>query len=128
MQNLKPNNNFKALYNPFIRKLAVLYGDTVSTYTFSDVEEWTKVSFNGDENHPNYLHIQIDYDECFQLLFYPRVDNNNSLHESLGKYFNSSRMNDIPECITLIYSEYEWQNKYNELLKDHKEIILNHGY
>ena len=64
---IKPD--FKAVYNIFTKELAVLYGDKISHYIFEDTEEWTKISFNGDESHPNYLHVQVDYDEAFQLLF-----------------------------------------------------------
>ena len=74
---MKPNNKFKALYNPFTRNLLVMYGDAITEHTFEDVDEWTTVSFDGDENHPNYLHIQLDYDETFQLLFYPYAHQRN---------------------------------------------------
>jgi hypothetical protein len=109
------NNVFKAVYNPFNRQLAVLYGTTITENYFIETEEWTKVSFNGDDNHPNYLHIQIDYDECFELLFYPREDNDSSLHEDLGVYFYSSNMDKIPENIKLVYNDLEYNNEVNKL-------------
>jgi hypothetical protein len=109
------NPKFKAVYNPFNRKLAVLYGNEITVYEFSDLEEWTKISYNGDENHPNYLHIQLDYDESLQLLFYPRQDNDESLHEDQGVYFNSNFMNAIPKEIKIVYNDIHWDREYNKL-------------
>ena len=89
-----PNNNFKAVYNPFNRKLSILYGSCITTYFFEDMKEWTKVSFNGDNNHPNYLHIQLDYDEEMQLIVYSRVDGSDQLNEHLTESLHSNSMNE----------------------------------
>ena len=120
----KPNNNFKAIFNPFTKKLAVLYGNCVSVYTFEEIEEWTKVSFNGDIEHPNYLHIQLDYDEELQLLFYPRVDNDPSLHEDLGVYFHSSDMQNISNKIKLFYDNNSWQEAFEKLSTGKRKNIV----
>lgn len=106
------NNKFKAIFNPFNRRLAVLYGDCITEHTFEDIEEWFTVSFNGSSNHPNYLHIQLDYDESLQLLFYPREEGDPSLHEDKGVYFNSSDMNKIPNELTIVYNDSEWNKAY----------------
>ncbi len=113
---MKINNKFKALYNPFNRKLAVLYGNHISNHTFAEMEEWVEVYFNGDINHPNYLHVQLDYDESLQLLFYPRQENDESLHEDEGVYFNSLYMNEIPDSIKLIYDDNTWNQEYDKLV------------
>lgn len=123
----KPNNKFKAIFNPFTKMLAVLYGDCVSVYTFEEIEEWTKISFNGDDNHPNYLHVQLDYDECLQLLFYPRVDYDESLHEDLGVYFNSTRMQNVPEEITLVFDEITWKREFEELSLNRNVVEVERG-
>lgn len=120
---MKINKNFKAIYNVFTQELAVLYGDAISMYKFESIEEWTKISYNGDSDHPNYLHVQSDYDEHFQLLFYPRQDNDSSLHEEEGTYFNSIEMNKIPENIKIVYSDYEFGDSLKELLKESSKII-----
>jgi len=128
MQTPQPIPEFKAVFNPFTKELAVLYGNAVSTYTFEDIEEWTKVSFNGDEEHPNYLHIQLDYDECLQLLFYPRVDNDESLHEELGTYFHSIEMDKIPEQIKLVYHQQEYEDELEKLLsKAERQVEIPQG-
>jgi len=114
-------NEFKAIYNPYIRKLAVAFGNTITTHSFEDEEEWTKISYNGDEDHPNYLHVQLDYDETFQLLFYPRKDNDSSLHEDLGSYYNSGmKIGDEyyanSENIKLVHSDEEFLYEWDEFL------------
>lgn len=124
---MKIDNNFQALFNPFIKQLAVQYGNTVSNYTFEEIEEWTKISFNGDPEHPNYLHVQLDYDECLQLLFYPRQDNDESLHEDEGVYFYSNDMNDVPDKIKLIYNDIDWEREYNKLSQGHFECDVEQG-
>jgi hypothetical protein len=116
---MKANPEFKAIYNPYNRQLLVSYGDTVTEYFFQDVEEWVKISFNGDDNHPNYLHVQLDYDECMQLIFYPRVDGSEDLNERIGTYFNSGD-DDNPDNITIIHTE--------EQLEEAKERIFGLKY
>jgi hypothetical protein len=116
---MKANPEFKAIYNPYTRQLLVSYGDTVTEYFFQDVEEWVKISFNGDENHPNYLHIQLDYDECMQLIFYPRVDGSDSLHEAISTQYNTCD-DDNPDNITIIHNE--------EQLEEAKERIFGLKY
>lgn len=115
-------DKFKAVYNIFTRQLAVLYGDCLSTYTFEDMEEWTKVSFNGDTSHPNYLHIQSDYDESFQLLFYPREDGSPDLNEDKGTYFYSMEMDKVPENLKIVFNDDEYDEEYRilESLSTHK--------
>lgn len=109
------NGKFEAVYNVFTRQLAVLYGDCVSTYEFEDREEWTKVSYNGNTEHPDYLHVQLDYDECSQLLFYPRKDGDSSLNEEIGTYFYSSDMNDIPENLKITFNDDEYNYEFERL-------------
>ena len=78
---------FKAVYNPFTRSLYVRYGNAIIRHTFKDIDEWVCIPFNGNQEHPNYLHIQLDFNEYLELLCYPRVDNDETLHESLGSYY-----------------------------------------
>ena len=110
------NNKFKAIFNPFTRQLAVLYGNDITEHTFEDIEAWTKISFNADEKHPNYLHIQLDYDESLQLLFYPRQDGDESLHEDKGVYFNSNEMKKIPKELVIVYNDEDWDKEYKKLI------------
>jgi hypothetical protein len=120
--------NFRAVYNIFNKKIAVLYGDCISHHIFEEDEEWIKFSFNGNPNHPNYLHTQIDYDECFQLLFYPRKDGDQSLHEDLGTFFNSSKMEEIPGNLMIVYNDEEFEKELSKLqvLSD-KEVTVEKG-
>lgn len=121
-------SNFKAIFNIFTKKLAVLYGDCISHYTFTDQEEWTKISFNGDENNPNYLHVQVDYDEEFQLLFYPREDGDPDLHEGEGTYFHSIAMNIIPKNLTIVCNDLDFNMAISKLQKHCKnEVIVPEG-
>lgn len=116
---VEPNNKFKAVFNPFLRKLGVLYGTGISIHEFEDIEEWVKISFNADSDEPQYLHVQLDYDECLQLLFYPRVDGDQSLNEPLGVYFNSNHMDNVPECIKLVYNDADFDRYLdNELISE----------
>lgn len=118
---IQPNPNFKAIYNPYLRKLLVRYGNALTENFFQETEEWTKVSFNGDDEHPNYLHIQIDYDECFQLLFYPRVDGSDSLNENIGSYYFTC--DDVPNCtknsknIRIVHNNIQWEKELKSFLK-----------
>ena len=78
--------NFKAVYNPFTRELYVRYGNAIIKHIFQEIDEWVCIPFNGDEEHPNYLHIQLDFNERLELLCYPRINGNDNLFESLGSY------------------------------------------
>lgn len=113
---MKPKSKFKALYNPFTRNLLVKYGKVLSEHTFEELEEWTKVSYNGDEEHPCYLHIQLDYDEYMQLIFYPRVDGSEELNEALCSTYNSNCSNNSSN-IKLVYSDREWDYKLKTFLR-----------
>ena len=113
-----PNNNFKAVYNPFNRKLSILYGSCITTYFFEDMKEWTKVSFNGDNNHPNYLHIQLDYDEEMQLIVYSRVDGSDQLNEHLTESLHSNSMNECSKKIKVSYNDREFNEALSELEKE----------
>jgi len=123
-KNLEPRNDFKAVYNPFTKELSVVYGEVKTEHTFKDIEEWTKVSFGGDDNHPNYLHIQLDYDETCQLIFYPRVDDNESLHESLSTSFNSGYMNEIPNKIKIVYNDEEYKQEVKKITFEPRGLLL----
>ena len=103
---MKANPEFKAIYNPYNRQLLVSYGDTVTEYFFKEESEWVKISFNGDEYHPNYLHVQLDYDECMQLIFYPRVDGSSSLNEHITEQYQTCD-DDNPDNITIVRNIYE---------------------
>lgn len=109
------NPVFKAVYNIFNRRLAVLYGNKISMYTFSEQEEWTKISFNGDQDHPHYLHVQLDYDEHAQLLFYPREDGSESLNEDKATCFYSCAMNEIPDNLVLVYDDDQFNREMSKL-------------
>lgn len=76
------------------------------------------MSYNGDDTQPYYLHIQLDYDESLQLLFYPREDGSDSLNESEGTYYNSDyELEDNPENIVLVFNDREWDRKLLTFLK-----------
>ena len=109
---------FKAIYNPYTRELAVKFGSHITYNKFDEEEEWCIVNWNGDENNPNYLHIQIDYDENFQLLFYPRIDGKNSLNEHLGTYYNSeNKKKDQPKNVKIVHTDREWDLQLEKFLK-----------
>ncbi len=115
------NPEFKAVFNVFTKQLAVLYGSCISIYQFNEFDEWTKISFNGDENSNQYLHIHLDYDETLQLLFYPRFDNDpeESLNEDHGTYFNSSDMDDVPSHLRIVFSDEHYDNEFENFLGRH---------
>lgn len=112
----KPNGKFKAVFNPFDRHLAVLYGSSIYCFYFDAIEEWHEVSLNNDAEQPQYLHIQLDYEEYLQLLFYPRVDGdpNESLNEDLGTFCHFDFVQPIPENVKLAFTEKE----FNQCVKD----------
>lgn len=112
---VKPDNEFKAVFNPFNRKLSVLYGLALMNYTFDEIEEWVKMSMDNDPCRDEYLHIQLDYDESLQLLFYPRVEGSPHLNENIGVYFNSLHMDEIPEQIQIVYNDEEYEDAVSEL-------------
>lgn len=113
---MKPIKEFLAVYNPYTRELLVKYGEAFTTHFFEEVEEWAKISYNADEEHPCYLHVQLDYDETMQLLFYPRVKDNESLHEDLGSYYNSEDQEE--GNIVIVHTDREW----DEALANHLEL------
>ena len=115
MSEIQPNNEFKAVFNPFTKELAVRYGNDITHHTFEETEEWVCISFDANANHPNYLHVQIDYDESLQLLFYPRTEDSESLNEELGIYFNSNMMDEIPDKIILAYNDQDFQKEVENL-------------
>lgn len=120
---IKPIPHFNAIYNPFTRELVVKYGSKVTEYTFTDSEEWTEISYNGDVDHPCYLHVQLDFDENLQLLFYPRIKGNDSLHEDLGSYFHHGH-NCSPN-IKIVYNDEE-MTKFRTFLEysDSSMVLL----
>ena len=109
------NNKFKAVFNPFNRNLTVLYGDCLTEYVFEELDEWTKISFNGDRDHPNYLHVHLHYDEGLQLIFYPREDGDRELHEDQCVTFNSIYMNVIHDNLKIVYNDPEYIYQCNLL-------------
>lgn len=88
----KPNNKFKAVFNPYSRELFVKYGTGELRHQFESECEWTSLSLNGDDNQPHYLHIQLDYDEELQLIFYARVDHptNTEISERFNEGYTKS--------------------------------------
>lgn len=117
-------NTFKAIYNPFNRKLSVLYGNCVSNYTFEDLEEWVKINYNGTEESTYYLHIQLDYDGSLQLLFYFRKYGDDSLNEQIAICFYSEEMNNIPKQIKLVYNDTEFNAWYTYLFEGYPKIDI----
>lgn len=107
--NTKPNNKFRAIYNPYTRNLLVSYGSELTEHTFEAQEEWHCVNFNADNTHPNYLHIQLDYDENCQLIFYSRVEGSESLNESLTKSFQSGGK--CSKCIKIVHDDNQWNRE-----------------
>ena len=82
-----PYNKFKAVFNPFTRELAVLYGNKISNYTFPELDSWVAISLDGNAEKEQYLHVHLDYDERLQLLFYPRIDGDEELNEKFGSFY-----------------------------------------
>lgn len=109
---------FKAIYNPYTRELAVRYGQAIIYHQFEDQEEWVAMSYDDDHTQPYFLHIQLDYDETLQLLFYPRKDGDDSLNEPEGTYYNSGLPSyDLPENIVFVHNDKEWDHKLLTFLK-----------
>lgn len=102
----KPISTFKAMYNPFTRNLLVKYGEALIQHQFEDIKEWVCVSYNNDEEHPCFLHIQLDYDETAQLIFYPRVEGDEDYDLDLSSSWNSLSGGD--EHIKIIHNDFEW--------------------
>lgn len=110
---MKPITKFYAVYNPYTRCLVVKYGNGITQHFFEEIEEWVCVNYNSDESSPYYLHIQMDYEESFQLLFYPRVEGSEDLNEKLGTYYNSAEKIK-PRNIKIVHTE----EQYNKALRD----------
>jgi len=99
--NLLPNNNFAAVYNICTKHLAILYGNKISEYLFTEEDtEWVVIHYNADPAHSNYLHVQYNYYEYLQLLFYPRLREPASALQMTTLYpavkFHSGNMYNIP--------------------------------
>lgn len=108
-------NKFKAIYNPYTRNLLVRYGKALIEHQFEDVEEWVVISFNNNESSKYFLHVQLDYDETFQLLFYPRKEGSDDLNERYGSYYNSEARK--PRNIKLVHTDREWDQKLSSFLE-----------
>lgn len=121
---IKIISKFKAIYNPYLRRLVVKYGNSITEYFFNETEEWVEIYFNGDVNNPNYLHVQIDYDETFQLLFYPRIEGDESLNEEFGTYYNSGRKIK-PRNVKMVYTEKEYEEAVEKLKPFNRWITTN---
>ncbi len=57
-----------------------------------------------------------NYDESMQLLFYPRVEGSESLNESLGTYYNTNKVNEIPEQLRIVHNDDEFDEEYKSFL------------
>lgn len=113
-------SSFKAIYNPYTRELLVAqYGEKITNHSFEDKEAWTTAPYveNG-EGTDYYLHIQLDYDETMQLLFYPRIKKDHSLNEEFGSYYNSELTEEKkPNNIKLVLNDMEWDEALNSFLE-----------
>lgn len=111
-------NEFKAIYNPYTRNLLVRYGTSLIEHYFEETEEWVEINFDNDDSQPYYLHVQLDYDETFQLLFYPRKEESSSLNEEYGSYYNSEEsLEEHPKNIILVHTDREWDNRLDDFLE-----------
>jgi hypothetical protein len=107
---------FKAVYNPFTRELYVRYGYAIIKHIFEDTDEWVCIPFNGNQEHPNYLHIQLDFNEYLELLCYPRVDDDESLHENLGSYYyHGCKGRDNSPNIKFVFTSVEQESELTKL-------------
>jgi len=113
----QPSNDFKAIFNPFNRQLVVKYGGVVREHFFDEISEWHCFTHGADKDL--FLHVQLDYDESLQLLFYPRVDNDpeESLNEDMGVYFNSNDMDNIPDKISIVLNDADFNKEVETFLK-----------
>lgn len=111
----KPIPEFKAIYNPYIRKLAVLYGNAVIEHTFEDQEEWAVINYNDYEANPEFLHVQLDYDENCQLIFYPRVEGSDELNEDLSNSWTSDEQ--VSDFIKIVHTDEQYNSELIELNK-----------
>lgn len=117
MENTQPISEFKAIFNPFTRNLLVRYGDALIEGYFENIEEWTEIYFNNDNEQPYYLHVQLDYDETLQLLFYPRVEGSQDLNEDLGSYYNTENgLVSDSEQIHIVLNDYDWDIALKDFL------------
>lgn len=126
---MEVKNQFKAIFNPYTKELIVQYGDKggaqITYYKFDDLDEWTCINYNCDPDQPYYLHTHLDYDETLQLLFYPRKDNDESLHEDLGSYYNSGEKINSKN-IKLVQNDREWDNQLKTFFRLEGFILDTH--
>lgn len=78
------------VYNPYVRRLTAYFmdHDFQIEESFEEECEWIKISHPAHEDQ--YLHIQLDYDECAQLIVYYRRDNDQELNEGISDSWNST--------------------------------------
>lgn len=109
--------DFRAVFNPFNRQLAVKYGTSTMDIVFDVLDEWATVYFSDDETENRFLHIHLDYDEELGLLFYPRTKGEDDLNEDLGTFYNSSAQIDTwSHRLRLAYTNAEFDRQCAEFL------------
>jgi len=123
MSNIK---EFQAVFNPFTKTLCVLYGGDRFIHSFQESEEWWLVPYKEDSrgNYNNYLHIHLSYDESLQLAFYPRDILSDALNEKDGEYFNSSCIEETPECIKIAWDDFDFDKYVNTLIDTESQYSL----
>ena len=111
---MKPNNKFKAVFNPITKELVVLYLGYILSHTFGALED--SVGLEPFEDSKLWLDIKLDYDERFQLSIYPRVANSEELNEGLSATWTSDKMC-VSRKIKIAYNNSDFKEECEKLEK-----------
>lgn len=102
---------YKIIFNPYSLQIAVKYRDEVTVSYFRENSEWLIVGY--DKKYVNYLHIQVDYDNCLQLIVYPRqINKENDYNEDSVWYSNGEFKS---RKIKIVSSDAEFEKELNKL-------------
>jgi hypothetical protein len=109
---MKPNNKFKAVFNPLTREVAILFEGKLGTYVFKDLDEW--FGFESNKESKFWLDLHLDYDECMQLSIYPRIDKVESYNEKYGATWTSDKLSKSKK-IKIVYCDADYKVEVNKL-------------
>jgi hypothetical protein len=109
---MKPNNKFKAVFNPITKEIAVLYLGYIVSHTFTSLED--SYGLEPFQYSEVWLDIKIDYDERFQISIYPRVGNSEELNEGLSATWTSDKLSNSRK-IKIVYNNKDFMTECEKL-------------
>ena len=118
---LEPIVEFKAVFNPFTREVAVRYGTHVQRIQFTSLDDdIDRVWYNGEYKGNYCLHVAIQWREGLELVITPRVHPEHTANvDQFRVVYTTAEFLNVPEQMVIAHTDDAF-TKLSEgwLLKD----------